>query len=193
MDALSQAIEAYWNVNSNTESDKFALKAVELLWNNLSEIYNNKDNFKDLMLGSNLAGKAINITKTTAPHAVSYPFTTFFNIPHGHSVSLTLNYFLNYNYNLNEKDCNDKRGAKYVKNKIENLAKSLNYFDVKSFSFALNNLIKNLNLSININELEISKKEIIDYVIPNINYQRIMNNPRKINESELFSFLINNH
>lgn len=192
MDALSQAIEAYWNVNSNTDSDKFALKAVELLWNNLPRTYKNKDNFKDIMQGSNLAGKAINITKTTAPHAVSYPFTTFFNIPHGHSVSLTLNYFLNYNYNLNEKDCNDKRGVKYVKNKIENLAKSLNFFDVRSFSFALNNFINNLNLSVNLSELEISKKQIIDYVIPNINYQRIKNNPRKINENELFSFLSKN-
>ena len=192
MDALSQAIEAYWNVNSNAESDKLALKAVELLWNNLPEIYNNKDNFNDVMLGSNLAGKAINITKTTAPHAVSYPFTTFFNIPHGHSVSLTLNYFLNYNYNLNEKDCNDKRGAKYVKNKIENLAKSLKFDDVKSFSHALDNLLKHLNLSINLNKLNISNHELIDYVIPNINYERVKNNPRKLNKENLINFFNEN-
>ena len=172
---------------------KLALKAVELLWNNLPEIYNkNKDSFKDVMLGSNLAGKAINITKTTAPHAVSYPFTTFFDIPHGHSVSLTLNYFLNYNYNLNEKDCIDKRGAKYVKNKIENLAKSLSYSDVKGFSLALDNLIKNLTLSINLNKLNISNQELIDYIIPNINYERVKNNPRKLNKESLINFFNKN-
>tara|TARA_B100001057_G_scaffold497302_1_gene601069 strand:- start:808 stop:1908 length:1101 start_codon:yes stop_codon:yes gene_type:complete len=192
MDALSQAIEAYWNVNSNTESDKLALKALGLLWNNLAEIYNNKDNFKDVMLGSNLAGKAINITKTTAPHAVSYPFTTFFNIPHGHSVSLTLNYFLNYNYNLSEEDCNDTRGAKYVKNKIENLAKSLRFDDVKNFSDALDNLLKNLNLCINLNKLNISNRELIDHVIPNINYERVKNNPRKLNKENLINFFNEN-
>ena len=42
-----------------------------------------------MLLASNLAGKAINISKTTAPHAVSYPFSSMFNIDHGHAVSLT--------------------------------------------------------------------------------------------------------
>ena len=47
-----------------------------------------------MSIASNLAGKAINISKTTAPHAVSYPFTSLFNISHGHSVSLFLKNFL---------------------------------------------------------------------------------------------------
>ena len=34
------------------------------------------------------------ISKTTAPHAVSYPFTALYNISHGHAVSLTLNKYL---------------------------------------------------------------------------------------------------
>ena len=48
-----------------------------------------------MSIASNLAGKAINISKTTAPHAVSYPFTSLFNISHGHSVGLFLKNFLN--------------------------------------------------------------------------------------------------
>ena len=47
-----------------------------------------------MILASNLAGKAINISKTTAPHAVSYPFTSLFNISHGHAVSLFFENFL---------------------------------------------------------------------------------------------------
>ena len=41
-----------------------------------------------MSLAANYAGKAINISKTTAPHAVSYPFTSLYNISHGHAVSL---------------------------------------------------------------------------------------------------------
>ena len=41
-----------------------------------------------MSIGANLAGKAINISKTTVPHAVSYPFTSLYGISHGHSVSL---------------------------------------------------------------------------------------------------------
>ena len=46
-------------------------------------------------IAANLAGKAISISKTTAPHAASYPFTSLFNISHGHAVSLFLKVFLN--------------------------------------------------------------------------------------------------
>ena len=52
-----------------------------------------------MCLAANLSGKAINISKTIAPHAVSYPFTSYFGISHGHAVSLTLNKFLIFNYN----------------------------------------------------------------------------------------------
>ena len=59
-----------------------------------------------MCIGANLSGKAISISKTTAPHAVSYPFTSYFGINHGHAVSLTLNKFLKYNYfNINKSVC----------------------------------------------------------------------------------------
>ena len=51
-----------------------------------------------MCLAANLSGEAISISKTTAPHAVSYPFTALYNISHGHAVSLTLNKFLKFNY-----------------------------------------------------------------------------------------------
>ena len=51
-----------------------------------------------MLLASNLAGKAINISKTTAPHAVSYPFSSLFGLDHGHAVSLTLEKFLLFNF-----------------------------------------------------------------------------------------------
>ena len=43
-----------------------------------------------MAVASNLAGQAINISKTTAPHAWSYGFTYNYDIPHGHAVWLTL-------------------------------------------------------------------------------------------------------
>ena len=47
---------------------------------------------------ANLAGRAINISKTTVPHAVSYPFTSNYGISHGHAVSLTFEKFFKFNY-----------------------------------------------------------------------------------------------
>ena len=47
----------------------------------------------EIVIVTNLSGKAINITTTTAPHAISYPLTKFFDIPHGYAVALTLGHF----------------------------------------------------------------------------------------------------
>ena len=38
----------------------------------------NEINAAEMSIASNLAGKAISISKTTAPHALSYPFTSIF-------------------------------------------------------------------------------------------------------------------
>ena len=55
-------------------------------------------NATEMSIASNLAGKAISISKTTAPHATSYPFTSLFNISHGHAVSLFFEKFFKFNY-----------------------------------------------------------------------------------------------
>ncbi len=60
-------------------------------------------------------GNAINITKTTACHAISYPITSYFNVPHGHAVALTIAPMIVYNSQVTKQDLLDKRGVDYVK------------------------------------------------------------------------------
>ena len=43
-----------------------------------------------IIQASNLSRAAINITKTTAPHALSYALTSYFQIPHGNAVAILL-------------------------------------------------------------------------------------------------------
>ena len=43
-----------------------------------------------MLKASNLAGQAINITKTTAPHAWSYAISMHLDLPHGHAIWATL-------------------------------------------------------------------------------------------------------
>ena len=56
-----------------------------------------------MCLAANLSGRAINISRTTAPHAVSYPFTSHHGIDHGHAVILTLKNFLDFNFTHSNK------------------------------------------------------------------------------------------
>ena len=71
--------------------------------------------------GSNLAGRAINIANTTAAHSVSYPITSYFGVPHGQAVAITLPEFIKFNSEITEEDILDKRGVEYVKGVMREL------------------------------------------------------------------------
>ena len=60
-------------------------------------------NCSNMSLAAMYSGKAIDISRTTAPHALSYPFTAIWGISHGHAVSLTLEKFLKFNF-MRQKD-----------------------------------------------------------------------------------------
>jgi alcohol dehydrogenase class IV len=101
MDALAQAIESYWGVKSTHESQAYAREAITLTLAYLKAACQNEVEARDAMSrAANLAGKAINLTETTACHAVSYPITSYFNVPHGHAVALTLASMFGYINNL---------------------------------------------------------------------------------------------
>ena len=108
-DAIAQAVRILFSVKSNSTSIVFARKSLEFSIKNFIPYINNpnKYNSTNMLLASNLAGKAINISKTTVPHALSYPFSRHFDLSHGHAVSITFNNCLKFNYiNLHKSHAN---------------------------------------------------------------------------------------
>ena len=93
IDALCQATESFWAVGATPESQGYAAEAIELLRRTIIGAVNEPDNqSRDVMMrAANLAGKSINISKTTAPMrsptsspAVSvYPMATRPPLPWG--------------------------------------------------------------------------------------------------------------
>ena len=73
MDALCQGIESWWSVNSTEESYEYSRMTIELIMTNWRKyIFNNDDEAAaNIMLAANYGGRAINITATTAAHAMS--------------------------------------------------------------------------------------------------------------------------
>ena len=96
-DALAQAMESLLAIKSNDESVSYSLKSIEILEKNFTTFLKNPDLMlsSKMLIASHYAGKAINISKTTLPHAVSYPFSNIYGLGHGHAVSLFLRIFLN--------------------------------------------------------------------------------------------------
>lgn len=96
LDALSQAFESYWSINATYESKLYAKTAIEIIRIALPESIKNPTSHKarmDMLIAANLAGRAINMTKTNVCHAISYPLTDIFDIPHGLACALSLQYF----------------------------------------------------------------------------------------------------
>ena len=87
LDALSHALESFWSVNANDESRKFSresLGEITVLLGNYPESYDAERMFK----ASYTAGRAINISQTTAGHAMCYKITGIFGTAHGHSAAM---------------------------------------------------------------------------------------------------------
>lgn len=94
LDALSQAIESDW-----LKPSKEAKKAIKLIMNYLVKSYKKPLNLKyrkKMLEAAMLSGLAINKTRTSICHAISYPLTTFYEIPHGLACGVNLPYFMNY-------------------------------------------------------------------------------------------------
>lgn len=191
LDALSQAIESYWNVTSTTESKLYSKKAIKTIIKYLPEVVKNnskKARFK-MSMAAYFAGKAINITKTTAPHAVSYPFTSFFNIAHGHAVALTLPYFLEFNYYVNENDAIDKRGSQYVRNTLIEVCNLMGFDSIEKTKKGLIDFIEESGLTLNLKTLGIRNNNDINLILDNVDAERIQNNPRLVKIENIRDFI----
>ena len=117
LDAFCQAIESIWSVGATDESIQYAAQAAKLAFENLSTAANSPTPTARhaMCRASYLAGKAINITKTTASHAISYSLTSLHGVPHGMAVAISLAPMLAFNADVSDADCNDPRGATAVR------------------------------------------------------------------------------
>ena len=76
LDALAQGIESYWSRGSNDDSKVHAYLAVIGVLDNLKAYLEGDPHAASEMLDASFqSGKAIQITRTTAAHAMSYRLT----------------------------------------------------------------------------------------------------------------------
>ena len=178
-DAFSQAIESYWSRGSTSRSRMYSRKAINLIEKNLLDACLKKSSSSSLKMSiaSNLSGRAINISKTTAPHSLSYGINQILGFPHGHAVALTLGKF----FKINKKKITQRSD----KIKFVNLLKLLN---VKNESEAENKwyrLMKLCGLNTNFVSLGLRNKAIIEKILKKVNAERLNNHPVKLEGNDL--------
>lgn len=91
LDALCHAIESYWSRRATDESQAFSAQAIALLVAHADAyLHGDADAAGAVMAASNFAGRAINLTTTTAAHAMCYQLTAFYGLRHGHAAAVCL-------------------------------------------------------------------------------------------------------
>ena len=186
-DAISQSIESLLSKRSNKKSVYFAEKSLKLsIPNFISHIKKpNSHNTEKMCLAANLSGKAISISKTTAPHALSYPFTAHFGIKHGHAVSLTLNEFLKFNLeNITYSSCNFDLLQRYKL--LFRLTKTKNINELDAF---IKKIKYDAGLENNFNKLGINLKSSFQKILKGVNPRRLSNNPVEVSISDIKTIL----
>lgn len=188
-DALAQALESLVSKKSDNESVAYAIKSLKISINSYISFLNNPDlkNATEMSIASNLAGKAINITKTTAPHATSYPFTSLFNISHGHAVSLFFESFFKFNFN----NLNKSETSFDLKKRFELIFNLFNVNDIDGFNSKITLIKKKAKLIDNLKSLNIDINKNSEKIIKGINLLRLGNNPVKINGEDILKIISN--
>jgi len=192
IDALCQAVESYWSAQSTEESKEYARKAITMVLENLEPAVNNPSlqNREAMLVAANLAGKAINISKTTACHSVSYPLTSYFGVSHGHACALTLAEMCLYNSDVTDNDCLDKRGTVYVKSILSELCGLFEVENSEEMQHKIDQLMDKIGLSRKLQDLRIYTPEHHDIIVANgFNPERVKNNPRELTEEALRDIL----
>jgi alcohol dehydrogenase len=161
MDSFSQAVESFWSINATEESKQLAVESI-MIWQHSflkAVLQPDADSRNKMLWASHLAGMAINTTKTTGPHAISYYLTINHSVPHGQAVSLFLPVFFLYNTPLKE------------------LCSVLQVADEYEAISLIQEIMKNAGMAIKLSELGLKKEIIIDELLLHVNEERFDNNP----------------
>lgn len=180
LDALCQGIESWWSVNSTKESYEYSRKAIELIMGNWRKyIFDNDDEAAaNIMLGANYGGRAINITATTAAHAMSYKITSMYKLPHGHAVAVCIPEIWDYmNENLDK--CIDSRGKGYLVEIFTQISHAMNCPNAIAAIKQFRQMMKEMELN---NPVAVEKEKELKILSTSVNSTRLKNNPIFLDE-----------
>ena len=101
MDAISHAIESYFNKNANPLSDTYVFEALRTIMKYFKDAYDGSIDARGrLLYASMLAGKAINLCGTAMVHGVGYYLTMKYGFQHGLANALLITQFIRQVSNL---------------------------------------------------------------------------------------------
>lgn len=180
LDALCHAIEAYWSVKATEESMRYSEVAIRNILKNMKAyIDGDIEATKEMLYAANMAGKAINIARTTAGHAMSYKLTSMYGIAHGHAVALCVAVVWRYLVDTVNKR-NGTADSGYIYRKLEKIAV---FFGVSGINDAVD-LFDNILMELAITAPKINEVKAKE-LASTVNTDRLENFPVRLNNDDI--------
>jgi len=180
-DAVCQSIEAILSKQSTDESDKIAYNSLQLAWDNQVTSFVSMESLERLSFAAYESGRAISITRTTLPHALSYYLTVTYGVKHGHAVALSMSRYLQAVYRKAAGDHQDQTWFDKINKIFFVLGVNVdNIVDVWEGRMKIVGLSSRLSEAVG--------KNIVNEILNNINTQRMENSPYKFDRNECANF-----
>ena len=171
LDALSQGIESYWSRGSNDESKVHAFLAIIGVLDNLKAYLSGDPHAAEEMLDASYqSGKAIQITRTTAAHAMSYMLTKKMGLAHGHACFLTLPVLWE---SMQEKE--------EMQDMLKDLCTKMRLGDIRMVPKLLRGILYDLEMKIP----AVPDENVLDELASSVNIERLNNHPVKMTKEEI--------
>lgn len=171
LDALAQGIESYWSRGSNEDSKVHAYLAMIGVLDNLKAYLGGDPHAADEMLDASYqSGKAIQITRTTAAHAMSYMLTKKLGLAHGHACMLTLPVLWEMMQEHEE-----------MQETLNDLSAKMRLGNMQMAPRLLKGILYDLEMSIP----PVPDKKLMDELVSSVNTERLSNHPVAMTKDEI--------
>lgn len=191
IDALAQALESLWAAGGTDTSRDHAAAALAELVPALPEFVTtgSTESATRMAAGSHLAGRAIDISKTTAAHAMSYGITKGYGLPHGHAVALTLPYFIEAHASAAPESLQDKVSPQRHAEAMSRILRALGADSPQSARERFVELAEKCGLSVNPADSGITDRAKMADLTARVNVERLGNNPMVFTAESLTDLL----
>ena len=172
MDALCHAIESLWSVNSTEKSKEYSRAAIQAVLKHMDGyLANTEEGNAGMLKAAHTAGQAINITQTTAGHAMCYKITSLFHSAHGHAAILCDRVLFPWMAENTDK-CTDPRGEEYLKATLDEIGRAMGCKDATEGAEKLRIIFDSLEL-----EVPTATAEQFEILKNSVNPVRLKNHP----------------
>lgn len=178
MDAFTQALESYVTRTSNPITDTLALRAVEIIFQNLPQaVANGKDaNIREKMaLGSLLSAMAFSNSGLGAVHGLAHPIGARFGVPHGLACAILLPHVIGFNL--------ISRPQKFTQ-----IAKKIGVEKIENLPYAIKRFLEQIGLPLNFREYGITEAHFSS-IIAESRSSSMSKNPRQVSDEDLRKIL----